>query len=568
LRTLKSSVLLIVSCIVQAGSPAFAASPGESLRQYLQARWRGDVQAAQALWDADDLRRSQALGTSYSGLEARFDDNLLWSAEERAAVAASQPVLRDSSVEADWARFTVVLQPAPAAGPDTLLYGVRRTEDGWFVTTPYRKLTAPWTARDGRFFKLRASKLRDVNVHGLSSLDAALVEMMDRLQVPDLTRLRLERVKLEYYLCHDDAEVAALTGRRDPSQYRLAGERIVTRSLADRNALARAVLHLALRDGPAFTAPVLEDGLAAAIGSWDGAAGSVVIQQAMGRLARKAVDPEAALGGETRRALAPQVATPASALWSAALLQQPGPAAFLQLCRDLGGSRSQTAGRSAADVRAAIETVVGRKGADLSAWMQQTLQGIEPPLRGGCSVLVHETFERRSILSWRDRAERWTFQMFEMEGDYMGVMSPYEGPVPAWMKKMVDSVATARGTKVELPGSEPRGRPPGDPPQLVILLRDRLYQPEAFESPLFLEHFPTRKYGGERYGLFVSPDEIRLIDYRTGLLVGCGGRDCAAPGGPPLYDEAPGRVCFRMARDLLGAPLLEFMAMTVEYTGE
>jgi hypothetical protein len=563
----KWSALALACCCVSLAAPARAASPGESLRQYLRARWRGDVPAARALWDPDDLRRSQALGTSYAGLEARFDDNLLLSAEERAALASSPPAVRDSSVEADWARFTVVV-PAGPAGADTLLYSVRRTEDGWFVTTPYRKVTAPWTGRDGRYFKLRASKLRDVNVHALDALDATIADLMERLKVPDMTRLRLERVKLEYYLCHEDAEVAALTGRRDPSQYRLAGERIVTRSLADRNALARAVVHLALRDGPPFSAPVLEDGLAAALGSWDGAAGAVVVQRATSQLAKKQIDPEAALGGETRRALAPAAVVPASAAWSAALLHERGAEGWLQLYRELGGSRSQAAGRSAADVRAAFATAAGRTGADLVTWLQETLQAIEPPLRGGCATPVRETNERRSILSWRDRSEKWALQVFQMDDGYTGLMAPYEGPVPAWMKHLVDSLAVAQKQKFELPGSEPRPRPAGDPPRLAVLLRDRLVQPDAFESELFREHFPTRRYAGERYGLFMSPDEVRLFDYRTGLLVGCHAPDCASPGGLPLYDEKPGRICFSMARDLLAAPLLEFVAVTVEYTGE
>ena len=115
----RAAAIALALGVLLASAPAStraADSPGVTLRLYLDARWRGDVVAAQALWDPDDLRRTEAMGTHYPDLEARFDDNLLWSAADRTATQTRRPALCDSSVEAAWARYTVAV-PA-AAGTD------------------------------------------------------------------------------------------------------------------------------------------------------------------------------------------------------------------------------------------------------------------------------------------------------------------------------------------------------------------------------------------------------------------------------------------------------------------
>src|SRR5262249_18578952 len=112
--------------------PAFASqsqSPGAVLRAYLDARWRGEVAAAEAMWDPADLRRTTALGTSYEGIESRCDDNLLWTAAERAAMAGVRPHVADSTAAAasDWWRFTVLLPVPGGARTDSLTYAVTKS---------------------------------------------------------------------------------------------------------------------------------------------------------------------------------------------------------------------------------------------------------------------------------------------------------------------------------------------------------------------------------------------------------------------------------------------------------
>ncbi len=556
--------ITLVAMVVNLAPPAFGASPGETLRKYLEARMRGDLAAAEALWDRDDVRRSQGLGIFYAPLEATYDENLMLSADERTTLAAaSRAVVRDSVIETGFARYTVLLSPRTATGaPDTLAYSVRANGDAWVVTSPYAKSTAAWTGREGRYVRLRSSKLRNVNRHALAALDAGVLAMFERLQTPDVARLRLERIKIEYYLCADDAEVRLLTGKRAPSQFRRAGARVVTRSPADLNAVARAVVHLTLRDAPPFATPVLEQGLAAALGGWDGWSDGVTLQAGAVQVARDATLPtDDALRAGAREPVC------TAAIWADALLKNLGPARFLDLYRSLSGSVAQVRARDAAAVRKAIETATGKRGADLDAVVREHARAYVPPIVAGCITWPEETQTQRPQIRWRDKDEKWSLDIFEIGNEYVATLSPYQGPVPPWAQRMMDSLQT--GGKKPVTAPKPVPRPAGDPPQLSLLFRERLVaEPDAFESPLYASHFASRRYAGDLVGLIIRPDGVEMWDYRRGVLIGKIAADLTLPADGKYYDKPSGRISFRIRPGLIPSPLLEHVAVCMIYTGE
>jgi len=185
----------------------------------------------------------------------------------------------------------------------------------------------------------------------------------------------------------------------------------------------------------------------------------------------------------------------------------------------------------------------------------------------GCVVLPVEARGHQPVMRWRDAGEKWALDVYDEGDEYVVSISPYQGPMPAWTTALVDSLARLRGEKVE--PHAPRPRPAGDPPQLAICIRERVYsEPEAYESPLFLKQFPKHAYSGDLFGLFISPDAVRLWDYRRDVLLACHANGFTPVGGPMFYDEPSGRICFRLRHDLLPMSLLEYTAMTVVYTGE
>jgi hypothetical protein len=560
-RAQYSNVALVGTLLVPVLAQA-AADPGATLRAYLSARWRGDVAAAEKLWDTEDWRRSQAMGTSYTGLEARFDDNLLWSAADRAAAQSWRPVPKDSTVEPSWARYTVVLQGAQP--PDTLRYTLRRTADEWRVTSPYTKVAGSWTTREGRYFRLHAAKIKFVNRDALQTIDDGIQRMFDRLGTSDQARLRLERVKIEYFLCDTDAELRSLGVGPGDGTYRLAGERVATRAIADLNAVSRVVTHLTLKETPPTAAPVLEEGLAAALGGWGTSSAGVVLQQGTVLANPKGTDLESVLDPASKGK--PEVMVPVAAVWSDALLRQLGPQKFLPLYRSLSRPAGTTGKPDAATVRREIEAATGKRGTALADWVRASSKEVRAPLAGGCDPLPQESRDMQPLVRWRDTAEEWALQGFVTGDDYTFIVAPYSGPTPKWAQQFMDSLAVARGEKPAPPTE--RQRPAGDPPQLAVLFRERLVrEPEAYDSALFHKQFTRQIYAGELFGLLIEPDRVRLYDYRRDVLVGIHSPETTLPGQPPYYEEKPGRICFRMRRDLL-PKFGEYVPVVMRYTGE
>ena len=69
---------------------------------------------------------------------------------------------------------------------------------------------------------------------------------------------------------------------------------------------------------------------------------------------------------------------------------------------------------------------------------------------------------------------------FEEGPDYTFVLGPYEGPTPKWAKQLMDSLGIKDTSQ---PSPSPRGRPAGDPPQLMLLVRERMMvEAEAYET--------------------------------------------------------------------------------------
>jgi len=545
-----------------------ASTPGAVLRQYLQARTRGDLEAARALWDPRDLRRSTAMAIRYDGVAGGFDDYWFLDAEaERKLAAAVVPVVRDSVVEQDWVGFTVFLRDkSSGAVRDTLAYAVGNDGGTWRVTLPYLQATRAWTRREGRYFRLRAKRLVDVSTQAMQAADNAIARAFTELGTPEAAQLRLERVKLEYFLCDDEADVRALVGTVRRAGYLPGGERVVARVLPNLNAVARLLVNLTLRTAPPRNVPWVEEGLAAALGGTDDISAEVLIQRARDVVAR---DPTRLGAPFAAGAASDSVTAWMSALWCKALLQELTPGGFVDLVRGLGGTAAQVAARTPAAVRAAIETASGKKGAALDDAVRQRIEAFSPPLRAGCTSWPTDTRGLQPVLNWRDKNEQWGVLGYETGDDYTITVAAYEAGPPRWMRAMLDSLSEHYGAEQQEWDTKPAPRPLGDPPRITLLVRARMEEDlEPYESALFAQHFLARDYKNDLFGLFITPDDARLYDYRQNKLVGEYSAKTAPPGGLVYFDEKSGHICFRFRRDLFPRPLTAYYVFVSIYTGE
>jgi hypothetical protein len=553
--------------VLAAALPAAAApAPGGALRDYLRARLQGDLAAAQGLWDPRDLRRAGALGIAFTGIEASYDDYWMLAAPERQALAAGLvPVVSDSVTDAGGVRFTVLLRERSGAVRDTLRYVVQETDGAWRVALPWSQATREWTRRESRFLRLRGKRLVMISQHALAAVDNQIQRLFEQLGTPQTAQLRLERIKLEYYLCETDDDVRALVGATARAGYLPAGGRVVARVLPDMSQIVPLVLHLTVRDMPLHNAPIFEAGLAAAFGGTAELDAAVYVQRARNACMR---DP-GRLGTPFDPKAPRDAALPVEAVWNRVLLQLLGPEKFVQLVAT-SAAAAPGGGATNAAARRAIEAALGRSGDALLQRLQEGLAALPATVRPGCDPWPGDIQGLQAFLQWRDGKDEWGLQGYEIGEDYVMTVAPHDPRLPKWMRQMVDSLASVySGEEMEWNEAEEVERPSGDPPPLVFLVRAKLEQDlEPYESPLFAEHFLSRPYKNDMWGLFVTPDDVRLYDYTRNKLVAEYELKTAPPGGRTFYDAVPGRICFALARDFAPRPLTAYYVALMVYTGE
>lgn len=549
---------------------AAAEGPGTVLRRYLQARMHGDLETAEALWDRRDARRAGAMGIRFSDIEASYDDYWMLSTDERSARAALQSVSVQDSVLGDGhAYFTIVLESSQPAARDTLRYFLQQRGDSWNVSLPYLHATRGWTRREGRFVRLRAKRLVHVSSAGLDAMDVAIEKALQQLHAPQSALLRLERIKLEYYLCDTDDDVRALVGSSRRAGYLPAGQRIVTRRRSNTNAVARALVHLALRQSPLHFAPLFEEGLATALGGTADVSARVYLRRARNLAVRNA---EALALPLESPALDAKNAVPMASLLCSALLSQLSYEELGTLLRSCGGTTRQVEALDVESLRRALGRATGMGRREMLGSVQEHLDGLEFALQPGCKQWPAETRGLDSILQWRDPLADWSLMAYVLDDEYVFTVAAYVAGPPEWMRDLVDSLTAAHAEDAyewvpPAQGANPKLE--GDPPEITMLVRAKVEEDvEPYESALFAEHFLVHNYKNELFGMFVSADDVRLYDYSQDKLVAeFSVRE--DPGSELVfYDEAKQRICYRLPADLIPRPLTAYYVQLERYSGE
>jgi hypothetical protein len=489
------------------------------------------------------------------------------SAKAREARAAQvRPVVRDSVVEEGWARFTVVLEPqVSAVAADTLSYLVQEKDSTWYVSLPLKKLTGTWTSREGRFIRLRVRRIVTFSKHALAAADAEIARIFEELEAPQAALVRLERIKLDYYLCDGEDDVRQLVGSLKREGYLPAAGRVVSRTLPDMQAIAPLLVQLALRQVPLHNEPVFEEGLPLALGGTNEVTRHVYLQ----RTRNANLDGER-LGLAFEAGTPREDARPLEALWNRMLLNELGPAAFLDLYKASGEARAQHDRGDNARALSGIEKALGKRGEVLQRWAAESLAGIAPTVLAGWETWPQDIYGLQAFLRWRGSDEVWSIEGYEIDDRYVFVVGPYVPGPPQWVRDRVDSLS------LEYAGEAPEWeeppeveRPEGDPPPIFFLVRAKLEDDlEPYESRLFRELFLTRDYRNDLWGFLVTPETVQLFDFTQNKMIAEYSVETSPAGSFTYYDEEPGRICFHLAKAHFPRPLTAYYVFLGIYTGE
>jgi hypothetical protein len=144
------------------------------------------------------------------------------------------------------------------------------------MTSPLFYFSSGWKTITTRFFTFVMSDPSLTNTEAIDQLEEFLLRSGSILGFSKADYRVLEHNKILYYLCRDEDEIERLTGFRTRGMYNLAYDAIVSTYNAHFHELTHLLVNFKLRRTKLFEHPLLQEGLAVALGGRGGLDADVV----------------------------------------------------------------------------------------------------------------------------------------------------------------------------------------------------------------------------------------------------------------------------------------------------
>jgi hypothetical protein len=477
------SFFLVFLCFVAVFAAEIPAGerngPEVLFRTYLDALKSGQWEEAEGCWVATDIEKSLRLGINYAGIPNKYDcASSLARTRENIRSGLVNVSLIDIEENDKGAKLFINL--TTTADTTSFHYYSIKTDDGWRLSAPHHVLTRDWRVKSTLYARIYYTDASRVNSIACQSLDDFIESTGQVLALSQDDMSRLANQKIDYYLC-DESQIKSLTGFETEGITDLPSDAVITRHLPHKHELTHLLINYALKNIPLYTTPFLQEGIACHLGGRWGRSPGVIAYTGYAVFKYELADLEDILTFNDFHYTigSPDVSYPISALFVNYMIEEISMDNFKLIYRELSGTIHDIRGFSLDTVSSIIEKVWGKSWDDIESgfnlwWPQFAATGIMP--------------------------------ISEEPGDIEPKMIHDNGGMIA----ILDQGSTI-GFFVTLGDDRTAG---------FLLLKDPAQESdEGYVSYLFKQHLPDEGYGGERYGIRLSPDEIGLYDYLCNELV-------------------------------------------------
>ncbi|GAB4324541.1 MAG: hypothetical protein Kow0074_17600 [Candidatus Zixiibacteriota bacterium] len=472
-------LVIMLSLAALTSSVGAQSQPKDVVQEYIANLIHEEWAAAEGMWHHDDLRRSERLGMIYLGAPLKID-----------CVSPLIPLLngvRSGDVMFGYGEVTVsdsvaVVPIRIRAGVDAIehRYHLLQTSEGWKLISPLTAYARSWDHRDTRYARVFYADSSLLNDHALAELDRFVERIAGLLEIFDDDLRHLQNLKLEYYLCNEE-QIKQITGYAVHGMTSLPMDAIVTRHLPHYHELVHVLTNYRLRQVPLHTLPIVQEGLAVALGGrWEKSA-DVLLQFGAFMLEQNLVNLDSVLTGDGFQLSAGSLdlSYAAGGLLARWLITSYGAAKFLHLYQRLSTPDTE-----------------------LNEWDAGHIQ--------------HEISRMYQMPWWKIVAAVGEFAAANGHGRlHPGAEIPSGDPVVS---------LPANGTHVNVWESGDAYvfeiNAASDHPNVAILFRDKSEPVSTtYESRMFARHLPDVPYDQSRLGLIVTNAEAGLYDYYTNNLI-------------------------------------------------
>lgn len=478
------------------------------LNNYVRHVVSEDWDEAKKYWDPQIMERSDRLGINLTDIVAKYDcgSPLIYSLE----MIRSENIKVSVVSTKDYGNYSTGTVQF-VSGPDTVNYVYYLTNNNrmWKITSPLYFFTSDWQSIQTRFANVYFCDSTKLNSDALREIDECVERVCQMINVDAARMNLLENIKIDYFLCSKD-DIKLLTGYDAKGITNFQYDAIVTQYLPHYHELAHLLFNFSLKEVPLYTLPLIQEGLAVAVGGRWGKSPRVVMQlgptiirenlcQLDNLLTRKEFNQEAGPA---------DITYPIAGIFADMLLKQFGIECFQDIYLQLSGSSEEVNNMAGDFVISIIEKFCRTDWGTIKRRFDNYVNDFEfSGLLPGVSdsgILVKNLDNGNLRLSIKESEEYYNFIIQSNK----------------------------------------------DKPDGIVLLKDKIHSIDTtYNSWMFQEQMPGSKYEGEEYGIRFDTNEAGVYNYPTNTLE----TKYVSAFSPSKYylDDKASSICFRLEKSIL-----------------
>ncbi len=468
-----TSVLIFLLCKIP--TLAEIKKPENVVENYIDAVVAGDWKRAENYWSPHEIKKSNRLGIKYSYLNIKYDtDSPLLIYLDFIRAGKMSITIKKTKEFTEYSVVTIQLTTANES--IDFNYYLISANNKWLISSPIYLFTKNWKSIQTDYTNVLFSDSTLTNTYALNDVDQYIEKIGDLLKIPLDKMKKLESNKIDYFLCNKE-EMILLTGYDVNGVSNLQFDAIISRHLPHPHELVHLLINYSLEELPLYTLPVLQEGLAVALGGRWGKSPEVVMQLSPIIISEKIckLDDLLTLAGFNK--IIPDISYPVSGVLSKMLIANYGMDCYKKIYMLLSGSTDKIAGLTNIEIVNIIEQTCETNwltiNSDFLNYLKQfEFNDLKPGTSGGGEFISMLIGENTSIT------------VYETDDTYEFIVQS-------------DIVV---------------------PAGLILINFQRHPVSATYRSNLFSEQFPNHEYSGYEYGIKFDVNEVGLYNYLTNSL--------------------------------------------------
>jgi len=331
-------------------------------------------------------------------------------------------------------------------------------KDSSIISKPFF-YSRQWKTKESKHFKFFISDETLFNDYSINQLESFIKNMFYVLKFSEYQINLIKQKKIYYYLCKDENEIQKVTGFATRGMYILAQDYIATTYNTHFHELEHFLINFKLKYLPLYTHPFLQEGLAVAFGGRGGLAANTILETGVFIVKSGFADYTELLKRGDFLNIDASISYPVSGLYTDFLIKQIGIDGFIDLYKKYSASNNLSN----------IEVI---DKSDLPAEDKWIL--FVNSLSNSNPIKLVENIDMNNF---KTIVKKDAFEIYSNNAEYFFRIKE----------------------------------------NLLISVKDKI---PDYQSKLFSEHFPERKYQSEKYLITANSNEVSVYNLYSNNLIG------------------------------------------------